>query len=140
MMIMISKKQKGFSLIEVMIAIAIVAITAVVAIQLFSAQARKGRRIDGINTLLAISLAEERYRNNNTQYGTLAQVYNSVSTSTEGYYTLAITNVTATSYTITATGVGDQANDTEGATACSPLSFAVSNGTTTKSPSNCWPN
>ena len=133
------KKQKGFTLIEVAIAIAIVAITAIIAIQLFTSQARKGRRIDAINALLAISLAEERYRSNNSQYGTLAQVYNSVTTSTEGYYTLAISNVSGTSYTVTATGVGDQANDIEGSTACSPISLAVSNGTTTKSPSTCWP-
>jgi type IV pilus assembly protein PilE len=130
----------GFSLIEMMIAVLIIAITTVVAIYLFSDQIKRGRRIDAVNALLSISLAEERYRSNNTTYGTLSQVWGGVATSAEGYYTLAISNVSATSYTITATGTGSQATDTEsGGTDCSVLTLAMSSGTITKTPAVCWP-
>ncbi len=132
-------KQEGFTLIELSIALSIVIILTVAAIMLYSYQVRKGRRIDAINNMLSISLAEEQYRSSNSTYGTLAQVWNNVSTSTEGYYTLSISNVSATSYTITATATGDQANDVSSSTSCTPLQIAVSNGTVTKTPSVCWP-
>lgn len=135
----LKKTRAGFTLIEMAVTVLIIAITSVAALYLFSDQVKRGRRIDAINALLSISLAEERYRTNNTTYGTLAQVWGGVTSSAEGYYTLAITNVSGTSYTITATGVGTQANDAENGTACSPLSLAVSSGTITKSPATCWP-
>lgn len=136
---MTRKKRTGFTLVEMMITVLIIGITTLVAIYLFTDTIKRGRRIDAVNALLSISLAEERYRTNNSTYGTLAQVWGGVATSAEGYYTLAISNVTATSYTITATGVGNQATDADNGTACSPLTLTVSNGTITKSPSTCWP-
>ena len=134
-----STKSIGLTFIELIVVIAIISITAVIAINLFSTYTRKGRRIDGINTLLAISLAEERYRSNNTQYGTLAQVWGGVTTSPQGYYSLTISSVSATGYTITATGIGNQAKDAVNTTSCASLTLTVNNGVITKSPSVCWP-
>lgn len=133
------RTQHGFTLIELTITLAIVVILTTIAIVLYSTQIRKGRRVDAVNSLLAMSLAEERYRSTNTSYGTLAQVWNNVSTTSEGYYTLSISNISGTSYTITATAVGDQANDAVSGTACTPLQISMSNGTVTKTPSACWP-
>jgi type IV pilus assembly protein PilE len=134
-----SRKKSGFTLIEMMITVALIAITTVVAIYSYQDKVKRGRRIDAINALLSISLAEESYRSNNTTYGTIAQVWGGVTTSQEGYYTLAISNVSATSYTITATGTGGQTSDAENGTSCATLSLAMSNGTMTKAPSACWP-
>lgn len=133
------QKINGMTLIELVIAVAIVSILTTIAAVVYSSQIQQGRRIDAINTILSISLAEERYRSNNSQYGTLAQVWNNVTTSAEGYYTITISNVTATSYTITATATGNQANDQANGTACTPLTLSVSNGTITQSPISCWP-
>ena len=133
------RKYAGFSLIEMMITILIIGITTLTAVYLFTDQLKRGRRIDAVNALLSISLAEERYRSNNTTYGTIAQVWGGVTTSSEGYYTLAISNVSATSYTITATAVGIQATDSNDSTSCTPLVLAVSSGTITKTPTVCWP-
>ena len=130
---------QGVTLIELVVTVAIMSILAVVAINIYSQHARKGRRIDAINSLLAISLAEERYRSNNASYGTLAQVWGGVTTTAEGFYTLSISNVSATSYTLTATAAGDQANDASSSTSCTPLVLTVSNGAITKTPSVCWP-
>jgi type IV pilus assembly protein PilE len=132
-------RKRGFTLIEMLITVLIVAILALTAIYFFSGQVVRGRRIDAINALLSISLAEEAYRSSNTTYGTLAQVWGGVTTSQEGYYTLAISNVTATSYTITATGTGTQTADTNDATSCATLTLTMSSGTITKTPAVCWP-
>lgn len=133
------KPHRGFTLIELLIVIAIVGILTAIASWGYTSYIRKSRRVDGMNTLMSMSLAEEKYRATNTTYGTLAQVWGGVTTSPEGYYTLAISNVAAGTYTLTATATGNQANDAEDGTSCSPLSIAMSNGTITKTPNACWP-
>lgn len=132
-------KKNGFTLIELLMALAILAILSTIAVTSYTSYIRKGRRTDALHTLLAMSLAEEKYRMTNNTYGTLAEVWGSVSTSPQGFYTLSISNVSATSYTLTATAIGNQANDNDGSTSCTPLILAVSNGTTTQTPANCWP-
>lgn len=132
-------RYQGYTLIELMITCALIAIISVVAVASYIGQVRSSRRSDAINTIYAIALAEERYRTNNSTYGTLAQAYSGGTTSPGGYYTLAVSGNTATGYTITATAVGDQAKDKEGSTSCTPLTLALSSGTTTLSPSACWP-
>lgn len=133
------KLYHGYTLIELMVSLSIVALLTIIAVTSYTVQVRNSRRVDAINTLFGIALAEERYRTSNTTYGTLAQVWNSVTTSTGGYYTLGISSVSATAFTATATATGDQANDVEGSTSCSTLTYTMSSGTITKSPSNCWP-
>jgi type IV pilus assembly protein PilE len=133
------KHHKGFTLIELVITILIISILTVIAISLYTSQVRKGRRLDATNTLSEISLAQERYRSTNSQYGTINQVWGGVTTTTGGYYTLTISNVGSTAYTIAAQAVGDQANDSVDGTSCSTIQVSLSNGTITKSPSTCWP-
>jgi type IV pilus assembly protein PilE len=126
------------SLIELLVTLSIVAILATTAITLYTSYIRKVRRTDATNTLAAISLAEERYRTTNTQYGTLAQAWNGVSSSSEGYYTLSITDVSSTAYTVTAVALGDQTNDSQDGTACTTIQLSVSSGALTKTPTVCW--
>jgi type IV pilus assembly protein PilE len=132
-------RSRGFTFLELMITVAIIAILAVIASNIYLSQVQKSRRADAMDTISAITLAEERYRSTNSTYGTLAQVWASVTATPGGYYTVAITNTSATSYTVTATGVGTQASDAENGTSCSALVFAVSNGTVTTTPAVCWP-
>lgn len=132
-------RKTGYTLIELLITIAILGALVVMATSLYTSYVRKGRRIDALNSILSIQLAEERYRSKNAQYGTLAQVWSGVSTSSEGYYSLSISNISATGYTITATGQGNQASDSESGTSCTVLTLAMSNGTITKTPAACWP-
>lgn len=131
--------KKGFSILEVMVVLVILSALSILAITLFTGNVRQGRRADGVNTLLAMSLAEERYRTINTTYGTLAQVWNGVTTSTQGYYTLGISSTSATGYSLTATAIGDQANDQSGSTSCGTLTLTASSGTVTEAPAACWP-
>ncbi len=130
------KKQIGFSLIELMIALIVLAILAIIGYSSYRDKIQKGRRADAVQTLIAIQLAEENYRSNNTSYGTLAQVWSGVTTTPNGLYNLSISNVSASSYTVTATAT--QSTDKENGTACTPLSITVSSGSETKLPINCW--
>lgn len=132
-------KTHGFTLIELMMTVVILGILVVMTSVVFTSRIREGRRSDAQNSLVSMALAEERYRTSNTTYGTLAQVWGGVTTSTGGYYTLSISNVSATGYTLTATAIGNQANDTESGTSCTPITYTVSNGSITRSPTACWP-
>lgn len=130
---------KGFSLIELLMAMLILGIIVGVATPSYLSYLREGRRVDAVNSLLSISLGQERYRSSHSTYGSLAQVWGGVTASNQGYYTLSISNTSATSYTITATATGNQVNDAVGGTSCSSMVYAVSNGAVTKTPAVCWP-
>src|SRR5687767_2964658 len=56
------KKQKGFTLIEMMVVVAIMAILTMVAYPSYQESVRKSRRSDAIAAALAIQVAEEKFR------------------------------------------------------------------------------
>lgn len=58
----------GFSLVEVMITLVIVAVLALVALPAFQKQIAKGRRADAIGALSTIVQAQERLRSNRGSY------------------------------------------------------------------------
>ncbi|WP_082679844.1 type IV pilin protein [Paucibacter sp. KCTC 42545] len=60
--------QAGFSLVEVMITVVIVAVLAMVALPVFQKQIAKGRRADAIGALSTIVQAQERLRSNRGSY------------------------------------------------------------------------
>ena len=126
-------KAAGFSLIEVVIAVAIIAVLAAIIYPTYRSSVLRSQRSDAINTLQRIKAAEEKYRSSNTSYGSLSSVWGSTSTP-QNLYDLAITNISATSYTITATAKGGQANDT----GCTTITLAVSNGADSYTPATCW--
>ena len=94
---------KGFTLIELMIVIAIVGILASVAYPSYLAYILRAKRGDAKTTLLSAQLAQAKYRANNPEYGkTLADIGISA-LSPEENYDIAISGTpNATSYLITA--------------------------------------
>ncbi|HWT15121.1 MAG TPA: type IV pilin protein [Patescibacteria group bacterium] len=127
------KRSNGFTLIELMIAVAIVAILAAIALPSYQDSVRKSRRADAIRVIGEIRMAQERWRADRPTYGTLADVGNPGAASSHYVYT--VTGNTATAYTITATAQGGQASDKQGAISCTPLSITQAG---TKSPAACW--
>jgi type IV pilus assembly protein PilE len=79
-------KQKGFTLIELMIALMVVGILAAIAYPSYQDSVRKGRRGDGMAALLEAAQKLEVYRALNAEYTTNPVDANIVTTSPEGYY------------------------------------------------------
>jgi type IV pilus assembly protein PilE len=133
------KRSFGFTLIELMITVAVVAVLAGVAYPSYTEYVHKARRADAKAALLKVQLAQEKYRANNTSYGTLAQIGVS-STSPDQYYTIAVTSNTATGYTATATPAGRQTGDSCGTFAVNQegKTASASIQTTTAKVEECW--
>jgi len=128
----------GFTLIELAIVIVIVGILAAIALPSYQNYLYKSRRSEAMSALLSIQLSEEKYRMNNVQYGDLTAVWGGVTSTENGHYTVALTNLSGTTFTATATAQGSQANDTDNGVSCTPMSIVVNGASVTKSPGTCW--
>lgn len=109
-------RSEGFSLVELMLVLAIVGIIAAVAYPSYLNQVQKSRRSDAITTLLKVQLEQEKYRANNTTYATVSTLGLN-GDSSEGYYTIADSGTPdANTYAVTATpkSGGPQSSDSCG--------------------------
>jgi len=103
-----NNKQTGFTLIELMIAVVVIGILAMVAIPAYNDSVTKGRRADAKSTLTTIAARQEQFFMDNKRYTDDLQElgYGAASgiDSIDGYYTVA-SAVTATppTFTLTAT-------------------------------------
>ena len=132
-------KIRGFTLVELMITVAIVAILAAIAYPSYLAQIQKTRRTDAKSALLAAAVQMQRYftERNTFQTATLGPggVYSS--TSEDGYYALTLTGVTPTTFTLNAAPLGTQTADP-----CGTFTYnergAKDVASATKPAAECW--
>lgn len=110
------KRNAGFTLIEVMVTVVIIAIIASIAFPSYQQMVLRSHRSDAIDTLAnTAQLLERQFTQTNSYNGVAVPA-----TSTNGFYSISA-NISAASYTLTATARGRQAKDTECA------SFSIDN-------------
>lgn len=148
------KQQRGFTLMEVMVTVAIVGILAAIAFPSYQDSLRKSRRTDAKNALTQAVANMERYYNQNNTYlnatmctstpticATLGTCTGGVCTSTEGNYTIALSNLAANTFTVTGTPVVGGPQVVDGPLRINHLNFkehdADNNGTWATS-ENYW--
>ena len=123
------KKSLGFTLIELMIVVAIIGILAAIAAPAYQNYIKRGKRADAKAGLTTLQQELEKYRANCVQYPTTIATARSCTTgsyalanssaasgsisSPEGYYTLSINAADASTYTIEAVATGEQADDVD---------------------------
>lgn len=118
------KNNKGFTLIEMMITVAILGIISAIAIPSYAEYVRKGKRADAKVELLKIAQLQESYFVQNLSYAsTLAQLgLTGTVTSEQGVYEMSVEATPSTctgvsganacnGFTLTAEALGAQAND-----------------------------
>ncbi len=106
----VTRPQRGFTLIELMISVAIVGILTSVALPSFESQLQRARRTDALVATMQVQMAQERFRSNTMAYGSLAEIGVPVRSSA-GHYTLQIEAISADGYALRATADGLQARD-----------------------------
>ncbi|MFD2192189.1 type IV pilin protein [Pistricoccus aurantiacus] len=117
------KRTGGFTLIEVMITVAIIAIVAAIAYPSYQSHVQRTRRGDAISSLLELAQAQERFMTRCGHYATRidgtascndsAEGLGKSTLSNEGFYQLSFAAAGAASYTLKAVPRGVQASDTE---------------------------
>lgn len=131
-----SSQQRGFTLIELMITVAIVAILAAVAYPAYTKYVQRGYRSEGIAQLNDAVARMERYYAQNNTYATattLASLGITNANSSNGKYTLQAPTVTATTYSLTTAPQGAQAND-----ACGSLTIDQAGTKTATGGTDCF--
>ena len=150
------RRNRGFTLIELMIVVAVIAVLAAVALPSYFDSIRKSRRADAINLMSQVAQAEERWRANNTTYSdnfgssflNVRPTAASVTTLSEPYYTITVNGNDGTNYRVRAVATGSQVKDTK----CAAMEMRMSAGTlsyisstsagtiaaATSDPNRCW--
>lgn len=104
------RRQRGFTLIELMIGVAVTGILSSVALPSFEGQLQRSRRSDVLVAAMTVQAAQERFRSNTSAYGNLAEI-GVPAISSAKHYTLQITANDAEGFELLATATGLQARD-----------------------------
>jgi type IV pilus assembly protein PilE len=133
-------KQLGFTLIELMVSVAIVGLLIALALPSYQASVRKSNRADAQISLTKFSSLQEKYFFQNNQYsGDMGVLVTGTATaapmdSDDGHYSIAVTlSGGGSAWSMIATAQDNQASDTDCAT-ITLNSLGTKGGTS----SDCW--
>jgi type IV pilus assembly protein PilE len=138
---------RGFSLIELMIVISVVAILTTIAVTSYRAYVLRATRTEARMALLSIQVAQEKFFLQNNQYAQdlataiaappagLGVALDVAGLTLGGHYTVGFTAATATTYTVQAVATGTQVKDTA---ACLTFTINEQGVRTPADASGCW--
>ena len=133
-------RASGFSLIELMIVVAIVGILLAISMPAYQGYVLRSHRADGHSALVDIAARQERFVAQNNTYTTEISANTGLgigrTTSREGYFDMTVAacagGTIATCYLITATANGGQAADE-----CLTITYD-STGAKSGTTADCW--
>jgi type IV pilus assembly protein PilE len=136
------RAQAGFTLIELMVVLAIMGILLSLAAASYSDHQRKSRRLDAQEALQSLQQAQARYRDQHPTYANNLIALGASDRSSLGHYQLGITQADENGYILVATAVGRQSGDE----ACNPMrlqlsdkaTFTQSGGSEARESQGCW--
>ncbi len=148
-----ARTSPGFTLIELVVTIVVLAILISVAVPAYTSQVRKTRRTEARTALLDLATREERYNSSTSVYSStpadvgMAGAY--PITVGSGYYQITVCVAAAlpctadagkgSTFFLTATPVGAQAGDAQcGSFTLDSTGVQAVTGTDAATPSNCW--
>jgi type IV pilus assembly protein PilE len=136
-------RTRGFTLIEIMIVVAIIGILSAIAFPAYQQYVRKSRRVDAKNAVLDMAAREERYFATNNKYsikgtdfGFSTDTAIPVTTGSKSYYAITVTQTTTSDFTVTAAPTGTQTADTCNSYIINSLGVQSNSGGA--SVSDCW--
>jgi type IV pilus assembly protein PilE len=106
-----SRRSSGFSLMELLCAMAIVAILVAIALPSFQSSVLKARRADALASVMQLQAAQERHRSGHVAYGNL-RALGMPARSAQGHYQMSVSDEGASGYRIIAQADGAQDADT----------------------------
>ena len=105
------RRMSGFTLIELMIAVVVVAILSAIALPSYRDYITRGKISEATANLADLRVKMEQYFQDNRTYAAVAPnpapclAGSSVPPTTGRYFTFTCTNLSATTFTVTATGI-----------------------------------
>ncbi|MGN6480473.1 type IV pilin protein [Luteibacter sp.] len=139
-------RRRGFTLVELMITLAVMAILAAIAYPQYNRYGFRARRADGQKLLMAIANAEERYYAQQNKYADLQAIGFSTTTtaiSDSGYYNATVTvsavnTFAAQGFTATAVPVKGGAQEKDACASLTITNAGVKGQSGTTSNGSCW--
>ncbi len=105
------QRHAGFTLIEMMCAVAVAGVLSSVAYPGFSKVLHKARRSDARVALMTLQMAQERYRSDHMAYGSIAEI-GVPAVTPQKHYALRVDAITESGFKAQAVASGAQAADT----------------------------
>ena len=137
------KSARGMTLIELMVVIAVLAVIASIAVPSYRGYLRRAQRADATAALLQLRQGQEKFFLQNGQYATAAQLtlappagLGMKTTSEHGHYNIVLNRPTPTTFSVTATATGGQADD--GPCTSFTINEAGVRGSSPSGITTCW--